>query len=68
VSLYHKRGIAYSAKGDADKMVADFNEVIDLNPEGVNPYTNKENPCSANGGIDRSTFDFGPASASNRDD
>ena len=37
--LYTARGVAYQAKGDLDRAIADFNEAIRLDPKGALHYS-----------------------------
>ena len=41
---YCNRGMAYGNKGDNDKAIVDFTEVIRLNPKGAEGYYNGASP------------------------
>ena len=48
-SAYFNRGLAYQAKGDYDRAIADYDQVIRLNPEAIHAYNNRGVAYNAKG-------------------
>ena len=40
-NAYNNRGVAYGAKGDRDRAIADYNEAIRLDPKFAMAYNNR---------------------------
>jgi tetratricopeptide (TPR) repeat protein len=61
VAAYFNRGLAYTATGDNDRAIADYNEAIRLAPEAAKAYLNRGVAYRAKGDNDRAIADFNDA-------
>lgn len=52
------RGVAYYAKGDLDRAIADYDEAIRLNPKDKDAISSRGNAYRAKGDFDRSLADY----------
>src|ERR1700730_10781316 len=50
---YYNRGIAYKAKGDLDRAIADYSEALRLDPKDAFAYTNRGSAYYAKGDLER---------------
>jgi tetratricopeptide (TPR) repeat protein len=55
---YDNRGIAYNAKGDNDRAIADCSMAIEINPKFAHAYNNRGHAYNAKGDIDRTIADY----------
>jgi tetratricopeptide (TPR) repeat protein len=53
--------VAYRAKGDLDRVIADYSEAIRLNPEDAGQYNNRGAAYQAKGNNNRAIADFNEA-------
>ena len=60
-SAYYNRGAAYQTKGDYDRAIADYDQVIRLNPEAVRAYNNRGVAYNAKGDHHRAIADYDQA-------
>jgi tetratricopeptide (TPR) repeat protein len=58
---YYNRGLAYNAKGDSDRAIADFNETIRLDPKDASAYNSRGIAYNAKGDFDRAIADYNQA-------
>ncbi len=58
---YNNRGNAYSAKGDLDRAIADFNQALGLDPNLATVYYNRGTAYDDKGDLDRAIADFNAA-------
>src|SRR5215471_18453673 len=58
---YYDRGIAWKAKGDLDRAIADYSEAIRLDPKYEHAYGNRGNAWKAKGDLDRAIADYDEA-------
>src|SRR4029077_16859301 len=58
---YGNRGNAYSAKGDHDRAIADYTQVINLDPKSAIAYNNRGLAYRAKGDLDRAIADYNQA-------
>ena len=61
VLAYISRGGVYSAKGDYDRAIADYNQAIQINPEADLAYHNRGLAYSDKGDYDRAIADYNQA-------
>ena len=57
-NAYFNRGAAYQTKGDYDRAIADYDEVIRLNPDAVHAYNNRGVAYNAKGDHDRAIANY----------
>jgi tetratricopeptide (TPR) repeat protein len=57
----NNRGLAYSAKGDNDRAIADYNQAISLAPKDGHAYFYRALAYSAKGDNDRAIADYNQA-------
>ncbi|WP_245284248.1 tetratricopeptide repeat protein [Bradyrhizobium sp. WSM2254] len=55
---YHNRGSAWSAKGDYDKAIADFDKALRLNPKLASSYSNRGRAWAMKGDYDKAIPDM----------
>jgi tetratricopeptide (TPR) repeat protein len=60
-SAYFNRGLAYQTRGDYDRAIADYDQVIGLNPEAGHAYNNRGVAYNAKGNYDRAMADYDQA-------
>ena len=60
-NAYINRGIAWRAKGDLDRAIADYNEAIRLNPKDANAYASRGKAWGDKGDLDRAIADWNEA-------
>jgi tetratricopeptide (TPR) repeat protein len=60
-SAFYNRGVAYSAKGDKDRAIADYSEAIRLDPGYALAFNQRGNAHSAKGDNDRAIADYSDA-------
>jgi lipoprotein NlpI len=65
---YANRGLAYNAKGDPDRAIADFNQAISINPKGATFYNNRGIAYRNKGDLDRAIADYTQAISLNPKD
>ena len=58
VRLYYNRGIEYDEKRDYDRAIADYNEVIHLDPIYAKAYCDRGNAWRNKGDLDRAIADY----------
>jgi lipoprotein NlpI len=58
---YYNRGLAYNAKGDSDRAIADYNEAIRLDPKDAAAYNSRSIAYNAKGDFDRAIADYNQA-------
>jgi tetratricopeptide (TPR) repeat protein len=58
VVAYTYRGIAYAAKGDNDRAIADYTKAIEIDPKYVLAHTNRGNRFTAKGNHDAAITDY----------
>jgi tetratricopeptide (TPR) repeat protein len=58
---HYNRGIAWKAKGDLDRAIADYTEAIRLDPQHERAYVNRGNAWQAKGDLDRAIADYDEA-------
>jgi lipoprotein NlpI len=58
---YYSRGITYDAKGDNDRAIADFDQVIRLDPKDVDAYFNRGKAYHGKGDDDLAIADYNQA-------
>ena len=61
VRLYYNRGIEYDEKRDYDRAIADYNEVIHLDPIYAKAYCDRGNAWRNKGDLDRAIADYNEA-------
>mgnify|MGYP002652102718 CR=1 FL=1 len=61
VTAYLNRGAKWSMKGDHDRAIADYDEMIRLDPKISQAYNNRGISWRAKGNLDRATADFSQA-------
>ena len=61
VRLYYNRGIEYDEKRDYDRAIADYNEVIRLDPIYAKAYCDRGNAWRNKGDLDRAIADYNEA-------
>ena len=61
VRLYYNRGIEYDEKRDYDHAIADYNEVIHLDPIYAKAYCDRGNAWRNKGDLDRAIADYNEA-------
>jgi lipoprotein NlpI len=61
IDAHINRAIAYKAKGDLDRAIADYNEAIRLDPKYADAYYNRGIAYKAKGDIDRAIADYNEA-------
>ena len=59
--LYYNRGIEYDEKRDYDRAIADYNEVIRLDPKDAKAYNSRGIASRAKGDLDRAIADYNEA-------
>jgi tetratricopeptide (TPR) repeat protein len=59
------RGNAYSAKGDLDKAMQDYNEAINLDPKNAGAYVNRASELARQGDFEAAMKDYAKAIALN---
>ena len=57
-AYYNNRAVAYRARGDNDRAIADLNEAIRLDPKLAMAFNNRGNAYNAKGDNDRAIADF----------
>jgi tetratricopeptide (TPR) repeat protein len=57
-SAFNERGYAYSAKGDYDRAIADYDEAIRLDSKNVLPINNRGNAFELMGDYPRAALEF----------
>jgi len=55
------RGTAYSAKGDLDRALQDYNQAIEMNPENAGAYVNRALALARKGELDCAMNDYAKA-------
>ncbi|MGO9135188.1 MAG: tetratricopeptide repeat protein [Methylovirgula sp.] len=60
-AAYNNRGVAYAAKGDLDRAIADFDQAIRLDPKDEVAYKNRGGAYKAKGDFDRAIADYSEA-------
>jgi tetratricopeptide (TPR) repeat protein len=58
---FYGRGVAYQGKGDLDRAIADFTEVIRLKPRFTIAYASRGSAYEAKGECDRAAADYNEA-------
>jgi len=58
---FNNRGIAYKAKGELDKAIADYNQAIELNPKDAEAFNNRGIAYKAKGELDKAIADYNQA-------
>jgi tetratricopeptide (TPR) repeat protein len=58
---YNNRGLAWRAKGDTDRAIADYNEAIRLDPKVAPPFNNCGLAWRAKGDLERAMADYNEA-------
>jgi tetratricopeptide (TPR) repeat protein len=61
VAAYNNHGLAYAAKGEYDRAIADYNEAIRLDQKYVFTYNNRGLTYKAKGDLDRAIADYSEA-------
>lgn len=56
--MLRARGVAYSAKGDLDRAIADFDDAIRLNPKDKEAISNRGNAYRTKGDFGRAIADY----------
>jgi tetratricopeptide (TPR) repeat protein len=59
--VYNNRAIAYHAKGEYDRAIADYKKAIDINPRNADAYYNRAIVHDAKGEYDRAIADLSKA-------
>ena len=54
----NNRGLAYFTKGEYDKVIADYDRVIEIDSEYTNAYYNRGNASLNNGDYNRAIADY----------
>ncbi|NET62376.1 MAG: tetratricopeptide repeat protein [Symploca sp. SIO2E6] len=57
-ALYFYRGVAYYYKGEQDKAITDFNQVLKIHPEYAEVYSNRGCAYSEKGELDQAIADY----------
>jgi tetratricopeptide (TPR) repeat protein len=60
---YNNRGVAYKAKGDLNRAIADYNQAIALDPKYAVAYYNRGVMYNDKGDLDRAIADYNRAIA-----
>lgn len=60
-AAHYNRGNAYSARGEHDQAIADYDEAIKLDPKNASAYNNRGNARSDKGDTDGALADFDAA-------
>ncbi|MGP0092645.1 MAG: tetratricopeptide repeat protein [Xanthobacteraceae bacterium] len=60
-SAYRGRGLAYKAKGDDDRAIADYGKAIELDPKYTSAFISRGNAYLAKGDNDRAVTDYSKA-------
>ena len=61
LTAYHRRGLAYSYKGDFDKAIDDFDMVIKLNPDDAYAYWGRGRAYRDKDELDKAIADYSMA-------
>jgi len=67
-ALYFCRGFAYYIKGELDKAIVDYNQLLKINPEAPLAYINRGNAYTEKGELDQAIADFNRALKINPED